>query len=287
VKKAISSPYKGCCIVLTTKHQKSIAIAPPFEKILGAGVIEYVADTDRLGTFSGEVERKATALDTAREKCEWGIKKTKAQYTLVSEGSFGPHPFIPFIPANKEILYFIDQKREFHLYVSDLSTDTNYQMAEVSSYEEILTFAEKSLFPSHALIVRTYPRDIKGLIFKGLQSYDALENAFNEIKKISSNGKVWIETDMRAHLNPTRMKVIEKLAETLALRLTVACPECSTPGWGKVGVETGLPCRWCENPTNEIKMEVFGCAKCSYKSVFPPEHGKEKADPGQCVFCNP
>jgi hypothetical protein len=31
--------------VLTTWHQKSITLAPPFEKILGAGMLEYVFDT--------------------------------------------------------------------------------------------------------------------------------------------------------------------------------------------------------------------------------------------------
>lgn len=49
-----SSVYTNSCIVLTTKHAKSIAIAPPFEDKLGASVLEYVVDTDKLGTFSGE-----------------------------------------------------------------------------------------------------------------------------------------------------------------------------------------------------------------------------------------
>jgi len=35
------SYYKGSCIILTTKHAKSIAIAPPFLETLGASFIEY------------------------------------------------------------------------------------------------------------------------------------------------------------------------------------------------------------------------------------------------------
>lgn len=61
-----SSPYQDCCIVLPTKHQKYVALAPAFESILGAGVLEYIIDTDKLGTFNGEIERKVTAFEAAK-----------------------------------------------------------------------------------------------------------------------------------------------------------------------------------------------------------------------------
>ena len=64
------SPYTGCHVLLPTKHHKSIALAPVFERILGAGMLEHILDTDQLGTFSGETERKGTALEMARRKCE-------------------------------------------------------------------------------------------------------------------------------------------------------------------------------------------------------------------------
>lgn len=66
IKQSIPSSYAGACIVLTTKHHKSIGIALVFERILGAGVLEYVADTDMLDTFSGEVERKGSALECVK-----------------------------------------------------------------------------------------------------------------------------------------------------------------------------------------------------------------------------
>lgn len=286
-KKDISSPYTGCCVILTTKHQKSIALSAPFEEILGAGMLEYIVDTDQLGTFSGEVEREGTILETVRKKCEWSIKNTKVEYALASEGSFGPNPMIPFISSNQEILYFIDKKRKFHLYVTDVYTETNYQMGEVSSFEELYEFAEKALFPSHALIVRPYPKKIKGPIFKGIENQKDLEAAFLEAQKLSSYKKIWIETDMRAHFNPTRMKMIHSLGEKLAHRLNTLCPKCSTPGWGKVSIEKGLPCSWCGSPTDEIKGEIFGCTKCDYKEFVKPSHGRHMADRGQCFCCNP
>jgi hypothetical protein len=287
MKNQSASPYAGCCVVLTTKHQKSIALAPPFEKILGAGMLEYVVDTDQLGTFSGEIERKGTALEAVRKKCEWSIKKTKADYALASEGSFGPHPMIPFIASDREILYFIDKKRKFHLYVTDVYTETNYQMGEISSLDELKQFAEKTQFPSHALIVRPFPRDIKQSIFKGIQTLADLEAAFLEARSFSPARTVWVETDMRAHLNPTRMNMIGSLGEKLAQRLICLCPQCHTPGWGKIDIEVGLPCSWCGTETEEIKAEIFGCTKCRYKESRFPAHGKEKAEPGQCPYCNP
>lgn len=282
-----TSPYYGCCIVLTTKHAKSIALAPPFEKKLGAGVLEYVVDTDRLGTFTGEVERKGSALDCARKKCEWSIKSTKAEYALASEGSFGTHPFIPFLPSNREILYFIDNVRDFHLHITDITTDTNYQMREISSFDELLEFADQALFPSHALIVRPFPRDIRVPIFKGIETQADLEAAYREAIKSSPERKAWVETDMRAHLNPSRMKFIQKLGEDLADRLLCCCPECDKPGWGKVDIEAGLPCSLCGFPTDEIKAELYGCTKCKHKVSLPPAHGKSTADPTFCCFCNP
>lgn len=281
------SPYSGCCVVFTTKHSKSIALNPPFEKILGAGILEYVVDTDKLGTFSGEVERKGTALDCARQKCEWSIKKTKAEYALASEGSFGPHPFIPFLPSNREILYFIDRVRGFHLHVTDVTTKTNYQMSEISDIEELNNFAEKALFPNHALIIRSFPREMDGPIFKGIDNHANLEAAFTECRKASPKDKVWAETDMRAHYNPTRMKFIESLGEKLAYRLKSLCPDCETPGWGKVDIEAGLPCSLCSLPTDQIKSEIYGCTKCKHKEAMVPKNRQEKADPTYCGFCNP
>lgn len=273
--------------MLTTQHKKSMALEPPFRKILGASLIENNLDTDQLGTFTGEIERKDTMLETAKKKCEWGLKFKNAEYALASEGSFGPHPFIPFLASDKEILYFIDKKRDFQLYITELFTETNYRMAELSCMNEVLAFAEKALFPSHALILRPFPLEIKAPIFKGLQTKEELEVAFLTAIRASPIAKIWVETDMRASFNPTRMKMIGSLGEKLADRLSCLCPECSSPGWGMVDIEAGLQCCSCGTPTDLIKSEIFGCTKCEYREQVLPRHGKEKADPGQCPYCNP
>ena len=160
-------------------------------------------------------------------------------------------------------------------------------MGEITSLDEIKQFAEKALFPSHALIVRPFPRDNQAPILKGIQSDENLERAFFESLKLSPENKVWVETDMRAHLNPTRMKMIASLGTKLAHRLNTLCPNCQTPGWGTVDIMTGLPCNECGLATGEIKAEVFGCTKCPYQESSPPHHGKESASPEYCTNCNP
>ena len=151
----MSRAYQNACFVITTKHAKSVAIAPAFSEHLGAGVMEYAVDTDMLGTFSGEIEREGNALECAKKKCEWSLKTlgAKVNYALASEGSFGPHPYIPFLPCDHEILYFIDRERDFHLHLTYMTEKTNYQMKELESFEELQKFAEAALFPSHALIL--------------------------------------------------------------------------------------------------------------------------------------
>lgn len=147
--------------------------------------------------------------------------------------------------------------------------------------------AQKSLFPSHALIVRPAPRGSDGPVFKEVMSEADLEAAAQECLKASGDNKVWVETDMRAHVNPTRMKMIGRLAQTLAQRLSCLCPSCYTPGWGRVDIEGGLPCGWCGTPTDEIKAEIYGCTKCRYKETKAAPHGRETAEPGCCPICNP
>ncbi len=283
------SLYQGCCIILTTKHAKSIAIAPPFLEILGASVIEYVVDTDQLGTFSGEVERQGSALECARKKCEWSLNKLghDVEFAIASEGSFGPHPFIPFLACDHEILYFIDRQRDYHLHVSQISEKTNYRTGKISSLDEMNKFAEQVDFPSHALVIRSNNRGAKAPIFKGLNTYLALEEAFAECIKYAEDGAVWVETDMRAQYNPSRMQVIGELAHKLSHRLKTHCPNCNNPGWGHVRDEKGLACSCCGSETELMKSEIFGCVKCGYEEHKGRADGKKEADPGCCHYCNP
>ena len=276
-------------MLLTTKHAKSLAIAPPFWEHLGASVIEYVVDTDLLGTFSGEKEREGSALDCARRKCEWSLKRlgTKAEFALASEGSFGPHPDIPFLPCDREILYFIDQRRGFHLHLSEVTERTNYRMQTATSWPDMLGLVDQVQFPSHGLILCPNHKDLSKPIFKGIDCLDDLEAAFETCMALSRDGGVWVETDMRADHNPTRMDVIGTLAAKMARRLATLCPNCTAPGWGSLRVEKGLSCQQCGMPTNMVKSEIFGCVLCPFEEKLARRDGLQYAEPSMCAFCNP
>lgn len=277
--------YQNKVCHLASMHKKEQAIGVPFEKILGCKVVPAQFDTDLLGTFTGEIERTLTPQACAKEKCYRGLELVKGSLGVANEGSFGPHPSIPLVPADVEILFFADRNLGFELTLSKISRETNFSAQSVQNIEELSNFAKRVLFPSHALIVR--PNSIKDpdLIFKGVQDRQELDRVFKTCLEASSDGLVWVETDMRAHKNPTRMKMIEQLAYQMVARLSLPCPSCQTPGWGIVKNIPGLLCQECRMPTDLIKAEIYGCCRCKHQQVF--ENQKEMANPGFCPFCNP
>ena len=235
-------------------YEKEKVIAPPFFNILGLKLIKPKIDTDQLGTFTAEVERKGNALICVRQKCELGMEQSNVTIGIASEGSFGPHPFIPFIACDHEILYFIDKERNFTLHQSLLSTKTNYCAKAFYDLKQLKTFCDEVKFPSHGLIIRPNKSNKNPFIIKGIQTYDTLEEAFLQCCLLSDDNHALVETDMRAHMNPTRMEVIKELAHFFAKRLATPCPVCSTPGWGVVDTLNGLECEVCRSETKMIKF---------------------------------
>lgn len=286
-KKFKNHSYRDKTCVIATMHEKEKAIAPPFLNTLGLKMIKTNIDTDQLGTFTGEVERKGSPLVCVREKCEVAMKESKITIGIANEGSFGPHPFIPFLNCDHEILYFIDQERGFALHQTLLSTKTNYCAEAFSDPERLKTFCDQTLFPSHGLIVRPNKSTKNNIIIKGIKQYDVLEDAFLKSCRLSDDGKALVETDMRAHMNPTRMEVIKELADSFSKRLDAPCPLCYNPGWGVIDTQKGLECEICRSETDMVKFEIFGCPKCLHKENRPRHDGLTFADPQYCRWCNP
>ena len=65
-------PYKNQLAILTTKHEKLPLIAPAMLAVVGLEVTDINLDTDQLGTFSGELPRTASPLETAITKAKLG-----------------------------------------------------------------------------------------------------------------------------------------------------------------------------------------------------------------------
>jgi hypothetical protein len=223
----LTSHYSGKRIVLATMHDKDQAIAPAFSELLGAEVVVPPdLDTDELGTFSGEVPRRGTMGEVAEAKARLGMSSAGLAAGLASEGSFGPHPASPFVSAGMELLVFVDD--ELDLTVSESLVDTSpcFDQLVVASEEKLAVFLERVAFPEHALIVVPNEGVSAGAISKGIRDRDALSDAIARAQSASSDGRARVETDMRAHMNPTRMATLGRLAEQLARRIASNCPAC-------------------------------------------------------------
>lgn len=275
--------FKDKRVCIATMHGKEKVIAPVLELELGLKcVVDTRIDTDIFGTFSGEIDRRNSAFVTSKQKCLFATDKLGYDIAIASEGSFGPHPAIAFVNADIELLMYYDKINSVEVVVNEISTDTNFNKADVRDKVELLKFADRSKFPSHALILKDEKNQI---IKKGIQSEKVLIELFNE--NIKSNKFISVETDMRAHLNPTRMKVIERCANKLVEALKSTCPKCGMFGFVITASKDGLPCSNCASPTRSTLAFVSECKKCHHQTEKKFPHGKTHEDPMYCDFCNP
>lgn len=277
--------FEGRYLLIATKHQKEKVIAPILEKKLGVQCfISPDFDSDMFGTFSGEIERKEDALITVRNKCLLAMESIGCDLAIANEGSFGPHPSIFFIPADEEILMLIDKKNNLEWMVRELSTETNFSGIKVDSLEALQSFAQKAKFPSHGLIIRRSKDDFSEIV-KGITTKKHLLHVFNDF--IHRYGTAYVETDMRAMYNPTRMKVIKKACRKLVEVLKIHCPNCGTPGFAVKDVKRGLPCELCHFPTNGIISHFHFCEKCHHSEERTFPKGKKTESAMYCDMCNP
>jgi hypothetical protein len=241
-------------LLIATKHNKERVIAPILEKELGVKCfVDAHFDTDELGTFTGEVERQLDPVATVREKCLRALQKNNCDLAIASEGSFGPHPSMFFISADDELLMLIDTKNQLEILVRELSTNTNFGGKKITQQQELLEFSKHAGFPEHALILRK-SKEENTHIYKGIQNRDELLQTFELL--VSKFGAAFVETDMRAMFNPTRMRVIESATFKLMAQIKSTCPNCEMPGFGITDVRMGLPCDWCGSPTQTVLSAV-------------------------------
>ena len=277
--------FKGRRLLIATKHEKEKVIAPLLDN--GLGVLCFVNidfDTDTLGTFSGEIERKLDPVATARQKCLLAMEMSNCDLGIASEGSFGAHPSLFFASADDEFLIFIDKKNNLEIIARDLSIDTNFNGSEVKNEKELLDFADLVKFPSHALILRASKND-NTTIIKGITNLEHLKKSFHAMLQKRNN--VYVETDMRAMHNPSRMAVIKNATKKLLDKINACCPQCNTPGFGITNAKKGLACSLCGAPTKSALSLIYNCKKCHYKKEKKYPNKKTTEDPMYCDYCNP
>jgi len=277
--------FKDRKLIIATKHEKEKVIAPLVEKALGVSCfVNKNFDTDILGTFSGEIERKLDPIATARQKCLMAMELTNCDLGIASEGSFGPHPYMFFVGADDEFLIFIDKKHSLEIIARELSTITNFNGKEIKTEKELLEFANAVDFPSHGLILRKSKTE-NNEINKGITDINQLKKTFNNL--FDKFNSVYVETDMRAMYNPTRMKVIEAATIKLIDKINSLCPQCSKPGFGITEATKGLKCNLCGSPTNSTLSYIYVCQHCEYSKEEMYPHNKKTEDPMYCDYCNP
>jgi hypothetical protein len=287
--KKLSSPYQGQLIALATMHKKELYLNPACEKILGASLLTFddKLNTDLLGTFSGEIERKGNQKEIALEKCKLGLDMSGLPLGIANEGSFGPHPYIPFIPSSCETLVFVDSRRNLKIFETSIFKKTNFQHTICNPFDDLTHFLNSSLFPSHGLIIRPNVWKDKTVLFKGVQDFIQLQKSITICCQNSIDDRAHLATDMRAHMNPTRGLNIRKLGIRLFRRLTRLCPICHAPGWGRTNIKKGRPCSICEYPSELPISYVWSCSSCSHQEEEPFPDVPKFADPGYCSMCNP
>ena len=283
------SAFVGAVAALGTRHGKEQVIGPTLEAELGLRV-EVVSDldTDRFGTFTREIPREGTAREAARAKALAAAEAHRhARFGLSSEGSFGPHPSVPFVPGGVEIVLLVDRETGLQLIGGDVTMETNFSSACVTTLDEAVAFAGHVSFPSHGVIVIAAPHgkpDTALGMTKGIVDPAEIEQAVQHARR--EHGRAWLETDMRAHLNPTRMRSIERATVALARAARSLCPACARPGYVTVEPVGGLPCADCGAPTGKARAEVIACAGCGRREEGPLANASY-ASAFECADCNP
>ena len=281
----MSGFFEGRQLIIASMHQKEQVLRPLLETNLKVIVsVAHGLNTDLLGTFSGEVERIADPMSTARKKCELAMELTGSDLAIASEGSFGAHPATFFLPANEEWLLLIDRKHQLEIHARHLSTSTNFAGEAFSSLEELDAFASKVGFPSHGLILRRNKDSLVGLL-KGITDPDLLRTA--ALQLLETQGAGFVETDMRAMYNPSRMQVIQETAQLLLQKLNSFCPSCQLPGFAVTSAVPGLPCSLCGTPSSAALTHLMVCNHCQHQEKVDFPHGKKTEDPQYCQVCNP
>lgn len=279
------SYYAGGKVALLTKHGKERVISPVLERGLGCS-IKLISgfDTDLLGTFTRDIQRSGTQLEAARRKAQKALELSGAHFAIASEGSFGPDPFTGMLPWNLELLVWIDNELDIEI-VGMYQGPARNGHIQSNKWDDVLSFAEQAGFPDHQLVLRPNGQDDKK-IYKNIDNWIGLKQSFESAVAESNNREVFVEFDLRAFANPTRMKNIEMAANDLLKRIQSTCPSCQAPGFWIKERQAGLPCKLCGLPTSIFSKEIWSCLSCEYKRMVDRDD-QSHADPVDCAYCNP
>jgi len=277
-------PYFAARIGLATIHCKERAIAAPFRRVLGAEIVVAAGDTDQFGTFSGEIARPDALIETCLMKAELAFGSLDVDCALASEGSYGPIDRVPLVPGGVEIMAFVDRRRGIRLVETLATHRTNWRLFRFKAGDPTLRSTVAALgFPEFGLFVISSTDPSRPV--KDLSTLDDVVAAVDSEAGRSQDGEAIVIADMRAHRNPTRMRVLRALGWKLAKRLERLCSKCGAPGFGAVGNRRGLPCEACGQPTDWVAFEIDGCSVCGHAEARPRRDRRAAAPQSWCPSC--
>lgn len=277
--------FKGRTLVIATNHGKEKVMKEILDRELEVtAIVPADFNTDIFGTFTKDIRRTNNQLVTARNKAIAAMKHGNTNLVVSSEGSFGLHPSTPFMTSNIELVLLIDRLNDLEISGYYISQNTNASGRYIKTMDEAREFASKCGFPEHGIILRNGENGKK--IYKGIRTFQELEQRFKDLSGFFFK-KIYVETDMRAHMNPTRMENIRHATLDLIKNIKRTCVKCGTPGFTIVEVKEGLPCNNCNKPTDLHTYSVYSCKKCNHKEKSPRQDGLLEADPEHCNHCNP
>lgn len=265
---------------LVTRHGKGPAIARTLQPLGIAVVVLDSVDTDAFGTFAGEKPRAGSALDAARAKARAARGSGPWGWALASEGTYGPHPAAPFLIWGEELVLAVDLRSGLEVVGRQRGPAPWAWQARLRNRIEAEAFVPPTVVP----FVVTSCVEGRARPDLGLRKAVRLKALGSIWEAVDRGEGVWLQAELRAHLNPERMAGVAAAAEDLARRLAARCPACGAPGFGEIPPIPGRPCRDCGSPTELPFALRSGCPACGHTQVRPLVL---KADPRDCAGCNP
>lgn len=265
---------------LVTKHEKEQILRALFEEhgihLLG----EARLDTDEFGTFTGTIKRMDDALITARKKAERAHQLFRHPWIMSSEGSFVPHPMVPFATVNIEVLWSEDFVRQQGFWISHSTLETCAQRRTFDSEVAFIDWLESIDFPQQGVWMIQ-----AGSIFHPVATWQELEVFLHDVWK---QGDTWeAETDQRAHRNPLRRKAIFEAGKKWLEAYQSTCPSCAARGFYPRKTDGYKRCLACGTPTQTPANKVWTCYHCSCEQSEPIDPHHRYEDPMYCSHCNP
>lgn len=267
--------------LLVTQHGKQRLLGPVFGES-GWSLDVANVDTDSLGTFSGDVPRRHSPLETVRRKALLGAELGDASWLVASEGSIGGG--WPGIADDVELVALVS--RDTRTVVVGRAVGYGLRavqfMVDATTTEgEIVRRCADADLPRHHLLVAT--SDSRTRAIGALARVEDVVDACRRLAR--PHRTLTVQTDFRAHLCPSRQPVIVAAAKDLMIRMSQECPNCVAAGFGEEDMIPGRPCIDCGSLTDEVATQRWVCPTCAF--VDDRSFEGELADPSRCSVCNP